>query len=82
MSYLYNFNRKEITSEEIASRMNFGKVLSNYKLFIKPFYKTGWFYASAALTLAGITALIVFNTNVPDNEKQASTAVTETKKRT
>lgn len=80
MSYLYNFNRKEITSEEIASRMNFGKVLSNYKIVTKPFYKTGWFYASAALTLAGITALIVFNTNVPDNEKQASTAVTETKK--
>jgi cell division protein FtsB len=80
MSYLYNFNRKEITSEEIASRMNFGEVLSNYKIVTKPFYKTGWFYAATTVTLATITALIVFNNSVPDNEKQASTAVTESKK--
>jgi len=67
MSYNYNFNRKEMSAEEIASRMDFGEVLSNYKIVTKPFYKTGWFATTMTVAVAGAVALILI-TSSPKEE--------------
>lgn len=63
MSYNYNFNRKEMSAEEIASRMDFGEVLSNYKIVTKPFYKSGWFATTMTVAVAGAVALILMTSS-------------------
>jgi hypothetical protein len=71
MSYNYNFNRKEMSAEEIASRMDFGEVLSNYKIVTKPFYKTGWFATMMTVAVAGAVALILM-TSSPKEETNSN----------
>lgn len=63
MNLKFNFNRKEITSEEIASKMNFREVLSNYKILTKPFYKTAWFATTVGIVTIGITSLLILNSS-------------------
>ena len=78
MSYNYNFNRKEMSAEEIASRMDFGEVLSNYKIVTKPFYKTGWFATTLTVAVTGAVALILM-TSSPKEETNSNpkTAINE-----
>ena len=60
-----NINRDPINGEEIASRMNFNQLLSNFPGYTKlPFYKTGWFIttvASVAILVTVTTALFLNN---------------------
>lgn len=79
MSYNYNFNRKEMSAEEIASRMDFGEVLSNYKIVTKPFYKTGWFATTLTVAITGAVTLILM-TGTP--EEKSSTPKTTTNEKT
>ncbi len=51
-----NIDRPKISSEEIASRKDFGSLLKNLKPPVKPFYKTVWFMSGIAATV-GVLAI-------------------------
>jgi hypothetical protein len=74
-----NINRDPINGEEIASRMNFNQLLSNFPGYIKlPFYKTGWFITTVAsvAVLVTVTAILFSNNNTKDGVISASPPVT------
>jgi len=61
-----NIDRDPISGEEIASRMNFNQLLSNFPGYVNPpFYKTGWFITTVAsiAVLATITTLYLNSNN-------------------
>ncbi len=60
-----NIDRDPINGEEIASRMNFNQLLTNFPGYIKlPFYKTGWFITTVASVAVLVTvAAILFSSN-------------------
>jgi hypothetical protein len=60
-----------MSAEEIASRMDFGEVLSNYKIVTKPFYKTGWFATTLTVAVTGAVALILM-TSSPKEETHSN----------
>ncbi len=75
MNLKFNFNRKEITSEEITSKMNFREVLSNYKILTKPFYKTTWFATTVGVVAIGISSILIMNaSNVNDKNNNPNSA--------
>ena len=64
-----NIDRDPINAEEIASRMNFNQLLSNFPGYIKlPFYKTGWFITTVAsvAVLVTLTAILFSNNNTKE----------------
>jgi hypothetical protein len=74
-----NINRDPINGEEIASRMNFNQLLSNFPGYIKlPFYKTGWFITTVAsvAVLVTVTTILFSNNNAKDGVISASPPVT------
>ena len=65
-----NIDRAPINGEEIASRMNFNQLLTNFPGYIKlPFYKTGWFITTVAsvAVLVTTTAVLFSNNNTKDS---------------
>ena len=74
-----NIDRDPINGEEIASRMNFDQLLTNFPGYIKlPFYKTGWFITTVAsvAVLVTITAVLFSNSNIKEVIVSASPPVT------
>ena len=74
-----NIDRDPINGEEIASRMNFDQLLTNFPGYIKlPFYKTGWFITTVAsvAVLVTITAILFSNNNTKEVIVSASPPVT------
>ena len=68
-----NINRDPINGEEIASRINFNQLLSNFPGYIKlPFYKTGWFITTVAsvAVLVTVTAILFSNNNTKELESK------------
>ena len=64
-----NIDRDPINVEEIASRMNFNQLLTNFPGYIKlPFYKTGWFITTVACVavLVTVTAILFSNNNTKE----------------
>ena len=74
-----NIDRDPINGEEIASRMNFNQLLTNFPGYIKlPFYKTGWFITTVAsvAVLVTVTAILFSNNNTKEVIVSASPPVT------
>lgn len=54
-------DREQLSTAEIRSNQNFGKVLKEVKLGKSPFYKSPWFYGTAGLAaIAGVVGVTVF----------------------
>jgi len=74
-----NIDRDPINGEEIASRMNFNQLLTNFPGYIKlPFYKTGWFITTVAsvAVLVTVTAILFSNNKTKEVIVSASPPVT------
>ena len=39
-----NLDRPNMSSSDIAKKMNFDQLMVNHTIMSKPFYKTPWFY--------------------------------------
>ena len=51
-----NLDRPNMSSSDIAKRMNFDQLKINHAIMSKPFYKTPWFYGISSLASVTLIA--------------------------
>lgn len=74
-------DREPVSSEEIQSRKDFRKVVSQVALMQKPFFKSTWFISSAVITgtMAAIAVVAIFAAHPPTEDQQEEALISEVK---
>ncbi len=71
-----NLDRSPVDSKEILARRNFNRVLENYHVMAKPFYKSAWFFGTAGIASVGL--LIGGSLMLQDSERSETTNLENT----
>jgi hypothetical protein len=76
-----NFNikidRPKLSNEEIASKQNFEKVLSDYTQSVLPLYKKPWFWGSTGLASLGFITVFTLNSLQNKTEVNQNNQITQ-----